>query len=249
MSQSLAANTLLYPKPRYLWFLILAYAMIIAISNWFEASLIKIFGITMPAGTLVYPLTFLLSDIITEVYGFKYARQAIWSALFFNIMFVAYGQIVILLPSPDVVINPHYKDLLSLNFRIILASFFAYIVAEPINSYLIARLKIASKGKYMGLRFMLATFFSSFIDTLFFFLMAFYGLIENTVLQQMIISSWAVKMTIELLGLPFSIRLSKLIKRKEEIDIYDESTGFSFFKFDTAYPASANKFGTEEKNK
>ncbi len=73
--------------PKYLWFLILSYSMIIAISNWFDARLVDIFGMVISPGALIFPITFLLSDTITEVYGYKHARRAIWSAFLFNVIF------------------------------------------------------------------------------------------------------------------------------------------------------------------
>src|ERR1700736_166731 len=87
--------------PKYLWFLILSYSMMIAISNWFDSRLILLFGISISPGAMSFPFTFLISDIITEVYGYKNARKAIWAAFLFNIIFLAYGQIVIHMPSPS----------------------------------------------------------------------------------------------------------------------------------------------------
>ncbi len=76
--------------PKYLWFLILSYSMIIAISNWFDARLVEIFHFVISPGAVIFPLTFLVSDIITEVYGYKHARLAIWSAFIFNILFILF---------------------------------------------------------------------------------------------------------------------------------------------------------------
>src|SRR3989338_1991520 len=102
--------------PKYLWFLILSYSMIIAISNWFDARLVEIFGMVVSPGALIFPITFLLSDMITQVYGYKHARRAIWSAFLFNVIFIAYGQILIHLPSPDFSIdNAVFNKLIAVN--------------------------------------------------------------------------------------------------------------------------------------
>ena len=82
-----------------LWFLTLTYTMIIVLANWFDARLIHLIGLDTDAGTLVFPLTFLLSDLVTEVYGYKFARRAIWCGFLFNAVFLIYSQIVIHLPS------------------------------------------------------------------------------------------------------------------------------------------------------
>src|SRR5579883_2959033 len=120
-------------ESNYLWFLTLSYTMVILLANWFDPRLIKIFNLTTDAGTLIFPLTFLLSDLITEVYGYKHARRAIWCGFFFNAIFIAYGQLIIHLPSPDFAANNAMFDtLLAMNVRILLASAISYLVAEPL---------------------------------------------------------------------------------------------------------------------
>src|SRR3989338_6179085 len=107
--------------PKYLWFLILSYSMIIAISNWFDARLVEIFGMAISPGTLIFPITFLLSDVITEVYGYKHARRAIWSAFLFNLIFIGYGQLLIHLPIPSFATdNENFNKIISVNIFIII---------------------------------------------------------------------------------------------------------------------------------
>src|SRR5262245_18687209 len=104
-------------QPDWLWFLTLTYAMVIELTNWFDPRLINI-GLDTDAGTLIFPLTFLLSDLITEVYGYKYARRAIWCGFLFNALFIIYGQIVIHMPSPSYPTNNDMFDtLLTTNIR------------------------------------------------------------------------------------------------------------------------------------
>jgi uncharacterized integral membrane protein (TIGR00697 family) len=161
-------------RPNYLWFLTLSYSMVIVLANWFDPRLISFFGLTTDAGTLIFPLTFLLSDLITEVYGYKFARQAIWCGFLFNALFIVYGQIVVRMPSPAFPTNNEMFDtLLTMNFRIIIASAISYLISEPMNSLVMAKLKIKMHGRYLGIRFVLSTVFASCIDSFIFGTIAF----------------------------------------------------------------------------
>jgi len=224
-----------------LWFLTLTFSMIMVLSNWFDPRLITLFGFTTDAGTLVFPLTFLLSNLITEVYGYKFARRAIWCGFIFNAIFILYGQLVIHLPSPNYPTNNHLFDtMLAINFRIIFASAISYLCSEPLNSYVIAKLKIRMHGKLLGLRFLLSTVIASGVDSIIFTGIAFYGTMTIDHLIALAFTMWVIKVGIELLGLPLSISLAKKLKAKENIDIYDQSTRFNIFKLDISYTTKDN---------
>lgn len=231
------------PTPNFLWFLTLAYSMVIVLANWFDVRLIKIFGLTTDAGTLIFPLTFLLSDLITEVYGYKYARRAIWCGLLFNVIFILYGQIVIHLPNPDYPTHNELFDTLhAANARIIFASCISYLIAEPLNSLVMAKLKIKMQGRYMGVRFLSSTMIAAGVDSFIFGSIAFYGVMSNVNLWYLILTMWFIKVVIEILGLPLSIRLAKILKQKEALDIYDKRTDFGLFTLDTKYTDRDNEF-------
>ncbi len=230
-------------RPNYLWFLTLTYSMVIVLANWFDPRLISLFGLSTDAGTLIFPLTFLFSDLITEVYGYKFARQAIWCGFLFNALFVVYGQIVIHMPSPSFPTNNAMFDaLLTMNARIILASGISYLIAEPMNSLVMAKLKIKMHGRYLGARFVLSTLFASCIDSFMFGTIAFYGVISNPNLISLILTMWFIKVFIECLSLPISVRLARRLKSAERMDVYDRQTQFNLFSLDTNYPTNANEF-------
>lgn len=230
-------------KSDYLWFLTLAFSMLIVLSNWFDPRLVKFWGLTTDAGTLIFPFTFLLSDLITEVYGYKFARRAIWCGFLFNMFFILYSQIVIHMPGPDYPTqNSHFDSLLAINIRIIIASAISYFCSEPLSSYIIAKLKIKMQGKQMGMRFVLSTIIASFVDSMIFTVIAFYNMMALNHLISLAMTMWFIKVMIEIIGLPLSIRLAKTLKRKEKIDIYDTRTRFSIFKFDTHYSQSDNEY-------
>ncbi len=233
----------MHAQPIYLWFLTLSYSMVIVLANWFDPRLINIFGLNTDAGTLIFPLTFLLADLITEVYGFKYARRAIWCGFLFNALFIVYGQIVIHMPSPAYPTNNAMFDtLLSTNARIIIASALSYLISEPLNSITLAKLKIKMKGKYLGVRFVTSTVIASGVDSVIFTVIAFYGSMTNIHLMYLILSMWFIKVLIEVLGLPLSIRLAKKLKTIERLDIYDKKTNFNIFSLDTHYTDKDNAY-------
>lgn len=243
MRDNIIESKVIQSQPSYLWFLTLTYTMVILLANWFDPRLINIFGLDTDAGTLIFPFTFLLSDLITEIYGFKYARRAIWCGFLFNALFIIYGQIVIHMPSPNYPTNNDIFDtLLATNIRIIIASGISYIISEPLNSMIMAKLKIKMRGQYLGIRFVSSTIIASGTDSLIFGLIAFYGIIANSNLIYLILSMWFIKVFIEILGLPISIRLAKKIKKLEQLDIYDKKTKFTVFSLDTHYTDKDNEF-------
>lgn len=230
-------------QPKYLWFLILSYSMVIAISNWFDARLVEIFGMAISPGALIFPATFLLSDIITEVYGYKHARRAIWSAFLFNLIFIGYSQLLVHLPSPRFATdNAVFNKLISDNTYIILGSFSSYLLSEPLNSYILAKLKKKYNGQYIAIRFVLSTVIASFLDSIVFATIAFYKIYSLHDITKIIFDIWITKTTIEIIGLRFSIRLSKLLKKSEKLDIYDDKTDFTLLSLEANYTSINNKY-------
>jgi len=243
MQDNIIESKTIHPNVNYLWFLTLAYTMAIVFANWFDPRLITIAGLNTDAGTLIFPFTFLLADLITEVYGYKYARRAIWCGFLFNAIFIIYGQIVIHMPSPNYPTNNELFDkILTINCRIILASGISYIIAEPANSYLMAKLKIKFYGRLLAVRFLSSTVIASGIDSLIFGVIAFYGVIDNKNLLDLIVTMWLIKVAIELCGLPIAIKLAKNLKQVEQLDIYDRKTNFNVFKLDTNYTTTDNEY-------
>lgn len=236
-------NRTALPQPKHLWFLILLYTMIMITCNWFDHRLIHIFGIDTRAGSLIFPFTFLVTDLITEVYGFKLARRAIWCGLLFNLFFVLYGQLIIHLPNPGHPTQNDVFDLLhSKNTRITIASIISYFCAEPLNSILMAKIKIKMNGKHMAFRFLFSNVIASGLDSLIFTTLAFYGNIDPHPLIRMAFGLWFIKIFIGIMGLPFSVYLARKLKNQEQLDIYDTRTNFYMFSFDDKYKVEDNKF-------
>lgn len=239
----MAKTVAIKPQFKFLWFLMLSYTMVLAFANWFDPRLIRIFGLTTDAGTLIFPLSFLLADLITEVYGYKHARRAIWVGFLFNGIFLLYAFMVTNLPSPTYPNhNVIFDALIKADARIILASVLSYLVAEPMNSFIMAKLKMKMAGKAMSARFVLSTFIASGFDSFIFGVIAFYAVMSNLNLFYLIITMWFIKVIIEILGLPVSVRLAHRLKQKERLDIYDYRTKFNIFSLDGEYTNADNKY-------
>ncbi|MBA3660224.1 MAG: queuosine precursor transporter [Gammaproteobacteria bacterium] len=236
--------SLFLPQPRFLWFLVLSYSMVIVLANWFDVRLIRILSIDTDAGTLIFPLTFLLSDLITEVYGYQQARLAIWCGFLFNIIFIIYGQIVIHLPSPDyaVINNSKFDEMMSMNIRIIIASTISYLCAEPLNSIIMAKLKIRYAGHKLAMRFITSTVIASAVDSIIFGTIAFAGIISHENLFRLIVGMWYLKVLIEIAGLPISLYLVRKLKKVEQLDIYDKKTKFNLFSLEVNYTKKDNLY-------
>lgn len=238
-------NIMQYPK--YLWFLILSYsmtlAMTLAMSNWYDSRIVEVFGVSITPGSLVYSITFLLSNVITEVYGFKNARKAILTAFLFNVMFIIYGGIVLSLPTPlNMNHNPSFDSFLMVNLRIIVASFISYLISEPTNAYIVSKLKTIQEGKYIGIRFIASTLISGALDSILFIVIAFYHTMADSQLISLIFHIWMVKTVIEILGLPLSINVARKLKETEKLDIFDTTTQFTMFSLSSGYSKSDNKY-------
>ncbi len=228
-------------QPKALWFLMLSYSMVLVFANWFAARLITFHGFTTDGGTLLFPLTFIITDMITEVYGYKHARRAIWAGFLFNLLFLGYGHLITLFPAPDYYQSAsNFDQVIAMSGRLVLASLVSYLCAEPLNIYLIAKLKIWCEGRKMALRFVFSTVAAAAIDTLIFCSLAFGGVVPIDELAIFMLTMWLLKVAIEVIGLPFSVRLAKYLKKYEQLDIYDTHTEFTLLSLEGNYNNSAN---------
>lgn len=151
------------------------------------------------------------------------------------------------MPSPDYSTNNEMFDIiLATNIRIILASALGYLISEPLNSLIMAKLKIKMHGRYLGIRFVSSTIIASGTDSLIFGLIAFCGTMNNIHLFSLIATMWLIKVIIEMLGLPISIKLAKALKESERIDIYDKRTNFNIFSLETTYLDEDNQYFKNE---
>ena len=186
--------------------------------------------------TLFYPLSYLLNDILTEVYGYEYSRRIIWIGLGAQLFSAAaYALIQYLPPSSFWHNQAAYDVILGQAPRIVYASVAAYFVGEFVNSFIMSRLKFLQKGKtgrHIALRFVASTFFSEFFDSAIFLGGSFYGVIANSDLLRTMLTIWIVKSLYEVVMLPATLPIVAWIKRREATDKIDDpkTTNYTPFK-------------------
>ena len=200
-------------------------------ANLLETKVIQVFGITVTAGLIVFPISYIINDCIAEVWGFKKARLIIWSGFVMNFFVVALGQVAVALPAA-----PFWEDEESFNFvfgmapRIVVASLSAFLVGSFLNAYVMSKMKIASKGKNFSARAIWSTVVGETGDSIIFFPIAFAGIIPWNELILMMGVQIVLKSLYEVLVLPVTIRVVKYIKKVDGSDVYDENISYNILK-------------------
>jgi uncharacterized integral membrane protein (TIGR00697 family) len=194
----------------------------------FAVKFILLLGFLVPAGVIIFPLSYLFGDVLTEVYGYAASRRVIWLGFFCNLLAVIAFTIGGLAPAaPFWHDQAAYNTILGYTPRLLLGSFVAYLVGEFTNSFVLARLKIATKGRWLWTRTIGSTLVGEGLDTLIFILIAFVGTLPTSALFQAILTQWIFKVLYEVVATPFTYWIVGFLKRKEGLDTYDYSTNFS----------------------
>ena len=201
------------------------------ISNLAATKLFSVGPLILDGGAILFPLAYILGDVLTEVYGFKRARRVIWLGFGIMILAIACFTIVRYLPAaPGYVDQASFEAVLGFLPRIVLASLAAYLVGGLLNSYILARLKVKTKGKKLWLRLISSTVIGQFFDTIVFCLIAFGGVISGSDMLIYIAVGWGFKVMVEIIFLPLTYRIIALLKKSEGVDTYDKKTNFSPFR-------------------
>jgi hypothetical protein len=199
-------------------------------SNITAVKLIGIFGLVLPAGIIIFPLSYIFGDVLTEVYGYRKARLVIWLGFLCNLMAVTAIWLGQILPAASFWDGQTaYERILGYTPRLLLASFAAYLAGEFANSFVLAKIKIATKGRFLWVRTIGSTLVGQGLDSLIFILAAFMGKIPRDILVNAIITQWLVKSAYEAILTPFTYRIVAFLKRREGIDVYDRATRFNPF--------------------
>lgn len=200
-------------------------------SNLLETKVIQVGGVTATAGLIVFPVSYIINDCIAEVWGFKKARLIIWSGFAMNFLVVAFAQLAIMLPAA-----PFWEGEAGFNFvfgmapRIVMASLCAFLVGSFLNAYVMSRMKIASRGRHFSVRAMVSTLVGESADSILFFPIAFGGMIRVEELLVMIFTQAVLKSLYELLVLPLTVKVVRVIKKIEQTDVYDTGISYNILK-------------------
>jgi hypothetical protein len=216
-----------------LWFLVVVALFITSLltANIIAVKLISIANFVLPAAIIIFPISYIIGDVLTEVYGYSRARRVIWLGFFCNLLAVIAIWIAQILPPASFWQGQAaYEQILGFTPRLLLASFLAYLVGEFANSFILAKLKIISQGRFLWVRTIGSTLVGQGLDSLVFITIAFWGTIPGAAMISTIITQWLVKSIYEVVATPFTYLAVNFLKRKENIDVYDRTTNFNPLK-------------------
>jgi len=187
--------------------------------------------VMLPAAIFIFPLSYIFGDILTEVYGYKWTRRVIWLGFICNLIFVIFAWIGQILPSaPFWTEQAAYESILGYTPRLLVASFFGYLVGEFVNSTVLAKMKIATDGRWLWSRTIGSTVMGQGLDTAIFIFIAFIG--TQVFSPWMILHHWLAKIIIEAVATPVTYFVVNYLKKKESVDVYDHETNFTPFSID-----------------
>lgn len=216
---------------KYYDFVMAAFVTVLLCANLIGVSkVVTVAGFTFSGGNLFFPLSYLFGDILTEVYGYARARRVVWagfSALFFA-SFMSW--IVLSLPPADGYTGQEaLETVFGSTWRIVLASMFAYFAGEFTNSFVLARMKMLTRGKYLWTRTIGSTVAGEMVDTLLFYPLAFYGSWPTDLLLKVMLANYCIKVGWEILATPLTYKIVGALKRVENEDFFDWKTNFTPF--------------------
>ena len=212
------------------WFVFIAvvFTTCLITANIIAVKLVRVWGLILPAAIVIFPLSYVFGDVLTEVYGYRRARQVIWLGFFCNfltVMAVLAGQAMP--PASFWDGQAAYERILGYTPRLLVASFSAYLVGEFTNAFVLAKMKIATRGRWLWTRTIGSTVAGQALDSAVFITIAFYGVVPLPALGSTIVTQWLVKSAYEAAVTPFTYWIVGFLKRREWVDVYDVGTRFN----------------------
>ncbi len=200
-------------------------------SNLLETKLIKLGPLDVTAGLLVFPISYIINDCIAEVWGYRKTRLIIWTGFAANIFVALMGLVAVQIPASAFWGGEeHFNFVFNFAPRIVGASVVAFLVGSFLNAYVMSRMKVATAGKGFSVRAVVSTLVGETADSLIFFPLAFGGLISTPELVKLMLIQIALKTLYEILILPVTVRVVKLIKKIEGVDAFDKNISYNILK-------------------
>ncbi|MFI0606360.1 MAG: queuosine precursor transporter [Anaerolineae bacterium] len=225
------------PTPRFYPVVLAVFVTALVVSNFIAVKLVILAGLSLDAAVIIFPLSYIIGDVLTEVYGFARARQAIWTGFFCNLLAVLAVAVALRLPAAPFWVlsgfpSPQaaqgaYTAVLGWAPRILVASFAAYVVGEFLNAMILSRLKVRTAGRHLWLRTIGSTLVGQGTDSAVFITLAFAGVFRGADLATAILSQWAFKVAYEVLATPLTYWVVNTLKRAEGMDVYDREIRFN----------------------
>lgn len=183
----------------------------------------------LPAAIVIFPISYIFGDILTEVYGYRQARKVIWLGFLCNLIAVFAFWVAGQIPAADPGVQSAYERIFGSTPRILAASFLAYLVGEFSNSFVLAKMKIMTRGRFLWTRTIGSTLVGEGLDATLFIVIAFAGTLSWPLILGIILTHWLVKTGYEVVATPFTYMVVNFLKRKEGVDVYDHDTKFNPF--------------------
>ncbi len=212
------------------WFVLVVAIFVTCLitANITAVKLVEVFDVVVPASVVIFPISYIFGDVLTEVYGYRQARRVIWLGFLCNLIAVVaiwLGQIMPAAPFWGGQVA--YERILGYTPRLLVASFLAYLIGEFANSFVLAKMKIATNGRWLWMRTIGSTLVAQGLDSLVFTTLAFAGTIPVTELTSLIMIQWLAKLAYETAATPLTYGVVNFLKRKEGLDVYDYKTRFN----------------------
>lgn len=216
---------------RYFDYAMAAFVAILLLSNLIGAAkLATVGGYTFGAGILFFPLSYVIGDVLTEVYGYANARRCVWTG-FAALLFMAVMSFVVVAMPPAAGWEGQaaYESVFGSTWRIVAASVLAFWAGEFVNSFVLAKMKVWTQGRHLWTRTIGSTFFGQAVDSLIFYPVAFLGIWSNQQVLTVMVTNWLLKVLWEALLTPVTYAVVGWVKAREGVDVFDEETDFSPF--------------------
>ena len=212
------------------WFVVVTAVFItcLLIANIIAVKLVSVSGIVFPAAVIIFPISYICGDVLTEVYGYHRARQVIWLGFACNLLAVGVIWAAQVLPGAAFWnAQTAYERILGFTPRLLVASFCAYLVGEFVNSFVLAKMKVLTHGRMLWARTIGSTIVGQGLDSLVFVTIAFLATIPTGALATMVLTQWLLKVAYETLATPLTYVVVGFLKQQEEVDVYDQHTSFN----------------------
>lgn len=209
------------------------FAASLLIANLLASKIIQIGPWSAPAGVLIFPVSYIINDVIAEVWGYRKARLIIWAGFGVNLLAAFFFALSIVLPAaPFYEHQLAYETILGSSIRLVFASLMAYWAGSFLNAYVMSRFKVLTKGKGFSFRAIVSTLAGEGADSLIFILVAFIGVFPISVILTMVLTQALLKTAYEIIVLPLTILVVRKVKEIEGEDAYDEHISYNPFRID-----------------
>jgi len=215
---------------RYLDHLIHVFVVVLLISNLVGPKIVAVGPFRISGAQLLFPITYIFGDIFTEVYGYAASRRAIWTGFFASALLSIMGLITVALPpAPDWPNQEAFATVFNFVPRMVIASLLAYWAGEFTNAFVMAKLKLLTRGRHLWVRTIGSTAVGQAVDTTVVMIVAFGGSLSVSLIATLIVSGYLGKVLYEAAATPLTYAVVNFLKRKEGVDVFDYATNFNPF--------------------